>query len=327
MNRTDRLLAIVLELQAKGRQRAVDLADLFETSTRTIYRDIQALSEAGVPLVAVPGQGYSLMEGYFLPPLTFTADEATMLLLGSDVAAQSFDAQYRAAAQTASRKIAGVLPEPLRVEVEAIRESIHFIAGRGLLGDETLARLRRAIVDRSAVRFCYHTRHRSEGTPAPTQREVDPYALAHMAGAWYLTGYDHLRRAVRTFRLDRIEEVTVLDRTFVRPPGAFLHRRENDIRPVEIRALFTPEVARWVRESRSFYTVTEEEVPEGLLVTLQVRQESEILSWLLGWGRHVRVLAPESLRRQIAEEAEALLATHRGGNESADKPDNGIAPT
>src|SRR5216117_728482 len=105
MNRTDRLLAIVVALEARGRQRAVDLAELFETSPRTIYRDIEALSEAGVPVVAVPGQGYSLMEGYFLPPLTFTAEEAAVLLLGSDVMAQSFAASYRAAAEAAGRKI------------------------------------------------------------------------------------------------------------------------------------------------------------------------------------------------------------------------------
>ncbi len=105
MNRTDRLLAIVLELQGKRRQRAEDLARTFETSKRTIYRDIQALCEAGVPLISTPGQGYALMEGYFLPPLSFTPEEATMLLLGSDFMAQNFDAQYRAAAQSASRKI------------------------------------------------------------------------------------------------------------------------------------------------------------------------------------------------------------------------------
>src|SRR5437588_970923 len=89
MNRTDRLLAIILELQGKGWQRAEDLAETFETSKRTIYRDIQALGEAGVPVVSLPGRGYSLMKGYFLPPLSFTTDEATMLLLGSDLMAQS----------------------------------------------------------------------------------------------------------------------------------------------------------------------------------------------------------------------------------------------
>ncbi len=74
MNRTDRLLAIVLELQGRGKRRAEDLAETFETSKRTIYRDIQALCETGVPIVSIPGRGYSLVEGYFLPPLSFTTD-------------------------------------------------------------------------------------------------------------------------------------------------------------------------------------------------------------------------------------------------------------
>jgi predicted DNA-binding transcriptional regulator YafY len=114
MNRTDRLLALILELQSSGTRRAEDLARIFETSKRTIYRDMQALCEAGVPVVAVTGQGYSLEEGYFLPPIQFTADEATMLLLGADVMRQSFDAESGAAAIDAARKITGVLPEKLR---------------------------------------------------------------------------------------------------------------------------------------------------------------------------------------------------------------------
>src|SRR5919199_4428187 len=128
MNRTDRLLAIVLELQARGKQRAEDLAATFEVGKRTIYRDIQALCEAGVPVISTPGQGYSLLEGYFLPPLRFTPDEALILLLGSDTMAQSFDAEYRAAAESASRKIAGALPENLRAEVRSLQESIRFVA-------------------------------------------------------------------------------------------------------------------------------------------------------------------------------------------------------
>jgi predicted DNA-binding transcriptional regulator YafY len=84
MNRTDRLLAIVLELQRKGQQRGEDLAMTFEVSTRTIYHDIQALCEAGVPIIAVQKKGYSLAEGYFLPPLHLTTEEALILALGSD---------------------------------------------------------------------------------------------------------------------------------------------------------------------------------------------------------------------------------------------------
>src|SRR5205085_338325 len=121
MNRTDRLLAIVLELQRNGAQRAEDLAATFETSKRTIYRDVQALCESGVPVVAQAGVGYSLVEGYFLPPVSFSTDEATMLLLGSKLVADHFDAQYGEVSQSASRKIEAVLSEKMRGEVNYLR--------------------------------------------------------------------------------------------------------------------------------------------------------------------------------------------------------------
>jgi predicted DNA-binding transcriptional regulator YafY len=321
MNRTDRLLAIVLELQAKGTQRAGDLAATFETSTRTIYRDVQALSEAGVPVVAVPGRGYSLMAGYFLPPVSFTTDEATMLLLGADYMARSFDARYRAAAQTAGRKIEAVLPEPLRDEVRTLQDSLYFVAPAVLDNPavpDLLQRLRGAIVERRTVRFRYHTRHPSQPDLAgadgdePPIRQADPYGLVQFAGAWYVVAYSHERRAIRNFRLDRMEGLTLTKERFARPPGFSMPRGDRgEPRPLVVRALFDREVARWVRESRPHYKVAEAETPEGLLVTLQVRQESEVLAWLLGWGARVRVLEPESLRARLAEEAAGILRHHR----------------
>jgi len=311
VNRTDRLLAIVLELQGKGRQRAEDLAATFETSKRTIYRDLQALGQAGVPIVSIPGRGYSLIAGYFLPPLSFTTDEATLLLLGADVMAQSFDAQYRAAAQSASRKIAGVLPEKLRDETQALRDSISFVAGErtsesGLL---RLQHLRGAIIGRQRVRFAYHARHSGErpGNHAQT-RVVDPYALAHVAGAWYMTAFDHERQAMRTFRLDRMDDLTPLDQTFTRRPGPIRPRREqDDTMTLTARVLFDAEVARWVREAPSYFTAATEETPDGLLVTLRLRQEEDAVAWVLSWGRHARVLEPVSLRQRVAAEAAAIL--------------------
>jgi predicted DNA-binding transcriptional regulator YafY len=309
VNRTDRLLAIVLELQAAGRRRAEDLAATFEVGKRTIYRDIQALCEAGVPVISTPGQGYTLLEGYFLPPLRFTADEALILLLGGDVMAQSFDAEYRAAAQSAGRKIAGALPEALRAEVGSLQESIRFIAeaGPGRTSDPGLLRtLRRAIVGCHGVRFRYHTRHRQAGADAWSVREADPYGLVYVFGAWHLTAYCHLRADIRRFRVERIEQLVVLSRTFTRPPD-FRLRQPEEQRPMVVRALFDDTVADWVRESPSFFAVAEEQRPDGLLVTFRVRQESELLQWLLGWGAHVRVLEPESLCELLAAEAELML--------------------
>lgn len=318
MNRTDRLLAIVLELQGKGRQRAEDLAATFETSKRTIYRDVLALGEAGVPIVSVPGQGYSLMKGYFLPPLSFTTDEATMLLLGSDLMAQNFDAQYRAAAQSASRKIEGVLPDTLRDEVHYLQNSIIFIAGAPDTPESEhrvtlLQQLRRAITQRTTVRFCYHARHAREGRGEQTTREADPYGLIHFPSGWHMVAYCHLRQDIRNFRLDRIDKLEILPQTFQRPAGYVMKQdpeREREARSIMVRVLFDAEIARWVHEARSYYVTHEEETPEGLLVTLQVRHESEILHWLLSWGQHVRILEPESLRLRMVEEAEGMLRSY-----------------
>lgn len=111
MNKTDRLLAIVLELQRNKVLRAEDLAATFETSVRTIYRDIQALSEAYVSVIGAPGQGYSLMEGYFLPPVSFTVEEAVTLLIGTDFIEQWFDVHYGRKSRTSRGKIEAILPE------------------------------------------------------------------------------------------------------------------------------------------------------------------------------------------------------------------------
>ncbi len=312
MNRTDRLLAIVLELQGKGRQRAEDLARTFETSKRTIYRDIQALCESGVPLVSIPGLGYSLMEGYFLPPLSFTTEEATMLLLGSDFMAQNFDAQYCTAAQSANRKIEGILPEQLRDDVRYLQSSIRFVAtgpAHNPQEQAKLQQLRRAIIERTTVHFCYYKRHNPDHTEEQTSREADPYALIYMLNSWYLTAYCHLRLDVRIFRLDRMDMLVLLPKTFQRPANfqVGIPPKEEMSHHLLVRILFNPAIARWVRESRSFYTISEEEVPDGLLVTLAIRDEQDILPWLLSWGRHARILEPASLRERVAAEAKDIL--------------------
>lgn len=313
MNRTDRLLAIVLELQAKGWQRAEDLAAHFEISKRTIYRDMQALGESGVPVISSPGQGYSLMEGYFLPPLNFTTDEAIVLLLGSDFMAQNFDAQYQAAARSSAQKIEAVLPEKLRADVEDLKIGLRFILVNPLEAPThpgVLQQIRRAIIQRKTIHFEYHARSTdTSDNEKTTTRDADPYALIHVDKAWYLAAYCHLRKSIRHFRLDRIEHLKLLDKTFIRPLD-FDTQRQVDDRKFVARALFSPNVARWVLEEPSFYTVSAQDCPEGLIVTFKARHETDLLDWLLKWGRNVRILEPESLRERLIEEARAILENY-----------------
>lgn len=310
MNRTDRLLAIVLELQRHGSRRAEDLAATFEICKRTIYRDIQALCESGVPVVAQAGIGYSLIEGYFLPPLSFSMDEATMLLLGSQLVADHFDAQYNQTAQSASRKIEAVLSEKLRGEVNYLRGSIAFVAPETLASSASakfLPTIRRAILERKTIRFHYHTRYSMDRSNAKKTREADPYGLVHYGDAWYLNAFCHLRQEVRQFRLDRMSDLQLLDKGFTRPANFKMEPPEDDHRKLIVRALFSPDAAPWVRESRSYYITAMDDHPDGLLVTMKAHVETELVAWLLSWGEQVEVVEPESLKRRMADKAKKIF--------------------
>jgi len=316
MNRTDRLLAIILELQRHGMQRAEDLAATFETSKRTIYRDIEALAESGVPVVSTTGQGYSLIEGYFLPPLSFTTDEATMLLLGTDAMSQSFDAQGRKAAQSAAAKIEGALTPKRREDVRALKLGLSIVGSLNNSDPDVLDRLqlsRRAITDCRHMRFRYFARFADTSTGEI--RDVEPHRLMYVGRTWYLSAVDLNKEEVRHFRLDRMQDITLLPSTFERPTAEALQveRRgfSRDDLVLTVRALFDPAVARWVREERSWFAEHEDDTPAGLLVTFRVRREDELLQYLLQWGSKVRVLEPASLVERMQAEAKRMLQVHQ----------------
>jgi predicted DNA-binding transcriptional regulator YafY len=301
MNRTDRLLAIVLELQARGQARAEDLARTFEVSKRTIYRDITALSEAKVPIVASPGTGYRLMEGYFLPPLSFTPDEAAILVLGAHAVHFAVDAPYRKALHMALRKLEAVLPPAARARAQELYQSMRIFGGWASAADaDKLGAIRGAILERRVVRLQYHSpRH-----PAPEERDVEPYGLTFYRGVWHLSAYCRLRRDMREFRLDRVDAFAVLEEQFERDPAmAARGRRDPDRRALVVRVRFAPSVLRWVREERHWGFRSEE--PDGVM-TFAVDEPGDIAPWLLRWGAAAEVLEPAAVMRALHTEAEKI---------------------
>ncbi|KQR40707.1 YafY family protein [Deinococcus sp. Leaf326] len=306
MNRTDRLLTIVLELQGRDRVRAEDLARHLGVSKRTIYRDVLALNEAGVPVVSVPGQGYSLMPGYFLPPLQFSAEEAVMLLLGSDVTAQLFGGGPAEAARQASRKIGAVLDPAMRDEVAFLLDNLRLVRQGG--GEEAqatrdkLRQLREAVTRRRVTRFSYH----KPGSAAQT-RQAEPHGLYLLGDVWLMAAFDQERRALRSFRVDRMEDLELLGDVFSRQPGFRLAREEaRRDRPLAVRVLFAADRRREVRERLPFYTTGTQETPEGFVVTLRARTVQEVLPWLLSWGADAQVLSPAPLREHLRDEGRRL---------------------
>lgn len=295
MNRIDRLLAMVLVLQRHKLVRAEDLATRFEISKRTVYRDVAALSEIGVPVVAQPGEGYSLMEGYFLPPLVFTPDEAAALFLGAKWLATQATGKLPASAEGALTKLAHVLPKATLQEVQRFTDILQFFVTRQPidLDDRTLADMQRAIHAQRAVQLTYHSLQGHE----ITTRVIEPYALTYGEGAWYVNGYCRLRQALRSFRLTRIEQYRLLPETFTpqaidRPPAPL----------ITVAVRFAPAALRWVLERQHYGFVRQEEA----CLIYQVHDLQEIQSWLFGWGAQAEVLTPETLRTAMRAEAKKL---------------------
>lgn len=307
------MLAIVLELQRTSVLRAEDLAAIFETSVRTIYRDIQALSEAGVPVVGEPGVGYSLMEGYFLPPVTFTAEEAVTLIIGTDFIEQRFDQDYGQKARSSRGKIEAILPEPVRMEATRVRKTMRLLTTNDerYRGPEKayVEKIRQAILHVRKVKFGYAKRLPEEDGNRHSVRVAAPYGLVFTNGSWVLVARCELRQDIRHFRLSRMNELTMLDEAFQLPSDFNLQDyAPPDDRNVIVRVQVHADIADKVKESPNYYRESIEELEDGCLhMTFRVRQPEELLQWVLGWGAGVVVVEPESLRRKVREEILHML--------------------
>jgi predicted DNA-binding transcriptional regulator YafY len=275
---------------------------------------MQALCEAGVPVVGSPGQGYSLMEGYFLPPIGFTAEEAVTLLLGLDIVERQFDAAYQASSLAARSKIEAILPKGVLEESIRMRSAWKLVDGGSRAGDDNLlsdklSLLRQAVLEERLVRFRYtKAKPETDGGELESVRDVEPYGLVSADGYWILVAYCRLRGDIRHFRISRIREPAVLEERFRRPAGFELQSyRPVDDRNVFVRLLFRPELEALLRESGYFYLHAIEPAPEGLRVTLRVRRADDALHWVLGWGSGVTVHEPEQLKTRVRQEIENML--------------------
>ncbi len=216
MRRADRLFRLIQLLRHDRVLTARDLADELEVSERTIYRDVQDLTLSGVPIQGEAGVGYRLMRGFNLPPLMFDEEELAALLLGARMVRAWTDKGLSRAAGQVLAKVEAVLPEGLRPELER-----HDVFVPAFNVDEPFAEilrlLRPAIRDRMKVRFDYR---RLDGESS--RRTVWPLGLAFWGKVWTLAAWCELRESLRTFRVDRMEDLLHLEDTFEETRGRTL---------------------------------------------------------------------------------------------------------
>jgi predicted DNA-binding transcriptional regulator YafY len=208
MRRADRLFRIVQFLRLGRMLTAQKLAAKLQVSQRTIYRDVRDLQLSGTPIEGEAGVGYTLRRDYDLPPLMFTRNELTALVLGARLVQAWGGAENVAAANQALQRIEAVLPAELRDSLDRIL----LFAPRGQMQQplrERLDILHGACLSRKAIQFGYK---KENGTAS--ERSARPLALAFWSGTWTLAAWCELREDFRSFRIDRMDAVVVLERAF-----------------------------------------------------------------------------------------------------------------
>jgi predicted DNA-binding transcriptional regulator YafY len=294
MNRIDRLFGILLILEHKRRVRAQDLAEEYEVSKRTIYRDMSALNQMGVPIASLPGEGFELVEGFYIPPLMFNENEAVAMILGSRLLTQQAAGSLTQSADSALAKIKVALPDQVRARAEALTNVIGFIAPNPKfdLDDPQLLLIQKAIQEKQVIHIRYHGYQKDE----VSERDVEPHQLFYFDGVWYLEGYCRLRKDVREFRLSRIDKMNPLKETFAKKRTG----KTKNKKVIEIKVRFAMGVVRWVRERQHYSFQSEEN--DGVMV-YHVEDVSEIRAWILSWGDAAEVLSPKELRKSMRETA------------------------
>jgi predicted DNA-binding transcriptional regulator YafY len=210
--RITRLTAILIQLQTKRLITSTALAERFNVSVRTIYRDIRVLEQAGLPISAEDGKGYALMEGYKLPPIMFTEDEANALITIEQLMLKNSDASLVKAFSNAVSKIKAVLKYATKDSVELLANRIAVSpAIQAASTSSSLTLIQEALTAFKVLSITYQSEHKKE----ETERNIEPFALYYtLQESWALIAYCRLRKDYRMFRLDRILSVRKLDTNF-----------------------------------------------------------------------------------------------------------------
>lgn len=211
MNRVDRLFAIVTFIQGKQYVNADKIAAHFETSVRTVYRDLKALNESGIPIGFEPDKGYFLVDGYFTPPVAFTLQEANALLLSQRLVNGFSDRTLQRYFDSAITKVRSVMKKADTEKINALDERIKLqVPAR--LADETkfMTQVQEAICFEKQLKISY-TNAKDESS----ERTIEPIGLVFYAFSWHVIAYCHLKTAYRDFKLSRIAQLTTLDTPFI----------------------------------------------------------------------------------------------------------------
>ncbi|MFA9392710.1 MAG: helix-turn-helix transcriptional regulator [Prolixibacteraceae bacterium] len=315
MNRIDRLNAILIQLQSKRIVKAQEIADRFEISLRTVYRDIRALEEGGVPIGAEAGIGYFLQENYHLPPVMFTTEEASALLFGEKLIEKMSDEKMKKDFCSALFKIKAILKPGEKDYLEKLHDRIA-VYNMNSMGDRyhqlRLNEIKEALVNKKVLKICYESKFADEAVC----REVEPIGLCNYSSRWHLIAWCRLRNDYRDFRLDRILEMESISENFKGKQhlsiGEYMAATSPFGNTSNITLLVPNKRKKLIEDTKYWYGfLNEEEVGGQFLMRFSNDDLKGFAIWMLNTGCHARVEEPKALQDIVLSYIKDMIENYK----------------
>jgi len=315
MNRIDRLQAILIQIQSKKIVKAHEIAERFGISLRTVYRDMRALEEAGVPLGAEAGVGYFIDDSYSLPPVMFTSNEACALLMAGKLFLHLSDKKMDTDFQNALMKIKAVIRSDDKDLLERLEQSVkvyHGITQPPVHDSIFLQEIQHALACQKVLSIAYYSPQNRQ----TTSRSVEPIGLIFYAMNWHVIAFCRLRNEYRDFRLNRIQKLEVTDESFEKSLDLafeeYLDREKQATPYIEIELLVTKELAQLIHESKYWYGLIDERQEErGIRMKFLNPDMYGFARWVLLLGNQADVLEPPELKELVQELVKTLCEKYR----------------
>ncbi len=303
--RFERIVAILIRLQSRRIVRAQDLSEYFGVTLRTIYRDIRTLEKAGVPVRGEAGIGYSIYDGYRLPPVTFTREEASSFIAAEKLTQRLTDRNLGKHHASAMTKIRSVLRGREKDWLETLETNISVESAYSPFND-SIPDAMEILFDSIATHRQVKIRYQGYGKEHVNDRMIEPVGLFHESGFWYVYAWCHLRDDYRQFRTDRLHAIARSDQEFKRVHGSLSEHRKSpkDVTgSTTVRIMVDKSIARYIRTGRKYYGfVAEKDRGDRLEMHFETLDlENGFPRWYLMFADYAEILEPLQLKERVKE--------------------------
>lgn len=304
MNRFDRITAILIQLQSRKIVKAQDLAERFEISLRTVYRDMNTLSEAGVPIIGEAGIGYSIMDGYRLPPVMFTKEEARTFITAEKLMEKFTDLSTKSHYQSAMFKVKAVLKSTEKDLVEDMEQHIEIRQQYTLFNptlNNTLEILLKSVAEKKVAKINYQTFASDE----ITERTIEPVGVYHENNYWYVIAYCLLRNSYRNFRTDRVISIELTDKTFSQKHASLKEYLANvptyeNLETVIIKV--ERHIMPYIQNQKYYYGfISEKRLGDKVEMTFLSAYLDSFSRWFMMFAEYGEIIKPASLTELLKE--------------------------